>query len=126
MSKRLRFLTVTIILIICEVLIALFVHDRFVRPYLGDVIVVWVIYSFARIFIQNRCKLLPIYVFIFSATVEVLQLFNYSDLLGLGNIGFFRILMGSVFDIKDIICYAVGCIVLGIHEIVVYNNNLPK
>ena len=49
------------------VLIALFIHDSFVRPYVGD-----------------------------SA--------------------FFRTLIGGTFDIKDIVCYGLGCIILGIWE----------
>ena len=52
-----------------EVLIAIYVHDAFVRPYIGDVLVVVVIYTFIRIFVPERCKLLPLYVFIFAALV---------------------------------------------------------
>lgn len=117
MNKRIKYLIATMILLTIEVLIALFVHDTFIRPYIGDVLVVIVIYSFVRIFIPDKIKLLPLYIFIFAAGVEVLQLFNIVDVLGLGDIRFFRILIGSVFDITDIICYAVGCIILGVYEI---------
>lgn len=118
MTKRTLYLITTVILLAVEVLIALFVHDAFVRPYVGDVLVVIVIYTFIRIFMPEGCRLLPLYVFIFSAGVELLQLFNIVEVLGLGDNAFFRVLIGSVFDIKDVICYATGCIILGGYEFI--------
>lgn len=118
MKKRIAYGIVTFILLAIEVLIALFVHDAFVRPYIGDVLVVVVIYTFVRIFIPERCRLLPLFVFLFAAGVEVLQLFHIVDLLGLGANRFFRVLIGSVFDMKDVLCYAVGCLILGGYEVI--------
>ena len=46
-NKRILYGIATIILLVVEVLIALFVHDSIIRPYLGDVLVVVVIYTFA-------------------------------------------------------------------------------
>jgi len=126
MNKRCGYIIATTVLLIVEVLIALFVHDNFVRPYIGDVLVVVVVYTFIRIFIPDKCRLLPLYVFIFAAFVEILQLFHLVDLLGLGNIRFFRILIGSVFDIKDIVCYGVGCVLLGLYEYVLWSKKAIK
>ena len=125
MNKRVFFLLATIVLIMLEVLIALFVHDNFVRPYLGDVIVVVVVYCFVRIFIPEKVYLLPLYVFLFAVLVEVLQYFHIVDLLGLGNSTFFRVLIGGVFDLKDILCYGIGCLVLGLWEILLINRQKP-
>ena len=117
-KKRIFYLITTIILLLIEVLIALYIHDAFIRPYLGDVLVVIVIYTFLRIFIPEKIKLLPLYIFIFAAGVEVLQYFQIVKLLGLEDNRFFSVLMGTVFDLKDIVCYGVGCLLLGIYEIV--------
>lgn len=117
-KKRIIYFIMTVLIVFTEVMIALFVHDAFVRPYLGDVLAVAAVYSFVRIFIPEKVRLLPLYVFLFAATVEVLQMFDYVSLLGLGESRFFRILLGSVFDIKDVLCYAVGCILLGVFEII--------
>lgn len=117
MNKRVFYLLATVLLIAAEVLIALFVHDSFVRPYLGDVIVVVVVYCFVRIFIPEKVYLLPLYVFLFAVLVEVLQYFHIVDLLGLGNSTFFRVLIGGVFDLKDILCYGSGCLLLGAWEL---------
>lgn len=119
-KKRLLYLLATIILLIIEILIALFVHDKFIRPYVGDVLVVIVIYTFVRIIIPERCKWLPLYIFIFAVMVEVLQYFKIVELLGLKNNRFLAVLIGTMFDVKDIICYGVGCLLLGICEFAVW------
>ena len=111
MKKRLIYLIVTILILIIEVMIALFVHDKFVRPYIGDVLVTILICSFLRIFIPKGVKLLSLYVFIFAAGVEVLQYFRIVELLGLSDNRFFSILIGSVFDVKDVVCYGIGCVI---------------
>ena len=41
--KRIGYAIATVILLLIEVLIAIYVHDAFVRPYIGDVLVVVVI-----------------------------------------------------------------------------------
>ena len=48
---KLTYFLVFTILLVTEILIALFVHDGFVRPYIGDVLVVGVICAFLRIFV---------------------------------------------------------------------------
>lgn len=46
------YLILTIFLFVIEVLIALFVHDNFIRPYVGDVLVVILIYCFVKSFLD--------------------------------------------------------------------------
>lgn len=115
--KRIFYLIVFILLMVVETLIALYVHDDFIRPYIGDVIVVIVLYLFVRIFIPEKCRLLPLYIFIFSVAVEVMQYFKIINILGLQNNSFARVIIGSVFDLKDIVCYAIGCLILALYEI---------
>lgn len=104
------------ILLMVEVLIALYIKDDFIRPYIGDMLVVVVVYCFVRIFIPEKFKLMPLYVFIFAAFIEVLQYLKLVEVLGLQNNTFARIVIGSVFDLKDILCYGVGCVLLGVYE----------
>ena len=115
--KRIFYLIVFILLMVVETLIALYVHDDFIRPYIGDVIVVMVLYSFVRIFIPEKYRLLPLYIFIFSVAVEVMQYFKIINILGLQNNSFARVIIGSVFDLKDIACYGIGSLILGLYEI---------
>ena len=116
MKKRIFYLIITIILFSVEVLIALYVHDNFIRPYVGDMLVVIVIYSFVRIFIPEKCSLLPLFIFIFAVAVEILQWFHIADILGVADNRFLSTLIGGVFDMKDILCYGVGCILLEGYE----------
>ena len=116
MRKRIFYLTATLILLIIEVLIALYVHDNFIRPYVGDAIVVIVIYTFVRIFVPEKCILLPLYVFLFAVVVEILQGIHIVNILGVADNRFLRTLIGDSFDIKDILCYGVGCILLWLYE----------
>lgn len=117
-KKRITYAIITIILLTIEVLIALFIHDNFIRPYVGDVLVVMVLYTFIRVFVPEKVKLLPLYILCFAVLVEVLQYFRIVELLGLGDSRFFSVLIGSVFDIKDIICYAVGCLLIVAGQII--------
>lgn len=121
-NKRIAYGIAAAILLITEVLIALYVHDSFIRPYIGDVLVVIVIYTFIRIFIPERYRLLPLWVFLFAVGVEMLQFVHIVELLGLKDNRFFSLLVGSVFDIKDIICYAAGCLLLGGYELFIQKN----
>lgn len=119
MKKRLVYLGLTFVLLAVEVLIALFVHDNFVRPYIGDVLVTVLICAFLRIFIPKGVKPLPLYVFIFALGVEVLQYFRIVELLGFSDNRFLSILIGSVFDVKDVVCYGVGCVLFFFGEIII-------
>ena len=116
MEKRICFCILTFILLCIEILIALFVHDTFIRPYIGDVLVVIVIYCFIRIFIPEKMKLLPFYIFLFAVCVEVLQWFHIVEVLHLSDNRFMAVLIGGTFDWKDILCYGAGCVLLGIYE----------
>ena len=103
-----------------EVFIGLFVHDRFVRPFIGDVLVVILIYTFIRIFIPDKVRLLPLYIFIFAVAVEVLQFLKIVEVLGFQDNRFMSTIIGTSFDIRDILCYFVGCAFCGIWEYLSY------
>lgn len=105
-----------ILILITEILIALFVRDSFIRPYGGDILVTILICCFARIFFPEKIKLLPLWVFIFALAVEIGQYFDFVTILGLGKIKFFRILLGTSFSILDVLCYGVGCIIFFVCE----------
>lgn len=116
-KRRIAYGLTFFLLTVTEVLIGMFVHDSFVRPYLGDVIIVIVLYSFVRIFMPENFTYLPAVIFIFAVGVELLQGLNIADRLGIQS-QLLRTIIGTVCDIRDIYCYAAGCILIGIYEIV--------
>jgi len=115
-SYRLTYLLLFAVVFLLEIFIALFVHDDFIRPYGGDILVTFLICCFVRIFFPLKIRFLPVFVFLFAAAVEVGQHFNFVSLIGLGNITFFRVLMGTTFSAADIICYAAGCVLFCLCE----------
>lgn len=117
--SRLAYLLAFCVIFAAEVCIALFVRDRFIRPYGGDVLVTVLICCFLRMFIPEGVKLLPVYVFLFALVVEIGQYFDFVALLGLGNSRFFRILLGSTFSPADIVCYSAGCILFAVSEFLI-------
>lgn len=114
MKKRLPYIIGFTVLFAVEVLIALFVNDSFIRPYLGDVIVIWVVYCFVQIFLAGRFSfcIVSAGVFIFAVIVELLQAVNIVEILHLQGNPFFRTLIGTHFDFRDILCYAAGTAVI--------------
>lgn len=99
------------ILLLAEIVIALFVHDRFIRPYIGDVLVTILLCCLCRVVIPKGVRLLPVYVFLFAVAVEIAQYFDFVKLLGLENSVFLSTIIGRSFSVWDIVCYAAGCLV---------------
>ena len=104
------------ILLATEIVIALFVRDAFVRPYVGDALVTVLICCFLRIFFPKGIKPLPVYVFCFAVFVEILQYFDVVKLIGMENDPLVSALLGRTFSVADIVCYAAGCIVFWLAE----------
>ena len=124
MSKqkmRLIYAAVFIIFLAVEVCIALFVHDGFVRPYIGDVLAVVTVYCGARIVFPDKIRLMSLLVFTLAAAVELLQLSDLAEMFGEGS--FMAILLGSTFDPVDLLCYAVGAGLTLIWEIFLIHNS---
>ena len=116
MKKRLGYILAFVLLLTVEILIALFVRDDFIRPYGGDILVTVLICAAVRILFPTGVRLLPLWVFLFAAGVEIGQYFDFVTLLGFGDITFFRILLGSTFSVADLICYAAGCVLFLLGE----------
>lgn len=110
MKKKLRitYFIVFIFLLAAEIIIGAFFNDTFIRPYMGDVLVVMLICAFLRIFLPEKPKLLPVYTTLFAIGIETLQYFDFVNLLGLENNKIISIALGRTFDVKDIICYIAG------------------
>ena len=110
------YLILFIVLLLLEVFIALFVKDKFIRPYFGDVIVVVLLYFLIRIFVTKSNKNIIWGIFCFAVFVEFLQYIKLVEILHLENNKIISTIIGTTFDIKDIICYAVGTLFIVLLE----------
>lgn len=98
----------TILIFVTEVLIALYVHDGFIRPYVGDFLVVILLYCFVCSFIKAPVLPIALAVLAFSYLVETLQYFNFVDIIGLGHSRIAKIVFGNYFTWSDIVSYTLG------------------
>lgn len=106
-----------IILLITEILIALFINDQIIRPYIGDLLVVILIYCFIKSFFPTPVTKTAIAVLLFACTIETLQYFDLVQKLGLQDSKAARIIIGSAFEWKDMLAYVAGiCLVLMIER----------
>lgn len=94
-----------------EVLIALYVNDKIIRPYFGDVLVVIMIYYFAKSFIKTKAVYLAGAVLLFAYLVEAGQYFNLVELLGVQDNKLLRIVIGSSFSWIDMLAYTIGALI---------------
>ncbi|MDO5636611.1 MAG: DUF2809 domain-containing protein [Myroides sp.] len=107
-----NYFALTIILFVIEICIAIFVNDAFVRPFLGDVIVVWFVYYFIRSFIAIKPIYIAVFTLLFSFAVEIGQYFKLIEILGLQEYKWARIVIGTSFSWWDLLCYVVGFLLL--------------
>lgn len=112
MKKRLPYIIILVLLIAVEVIIALTQHGNWLRYYGGDVIVVWAVYCLVQAIIGGKNSYIThIGVMLFAFLVEFLQYIHFVDIIGLGDIEFFRTLIGTSFAAEDLFCYALGTVI---------------
>ena len=106
----------TVLLFLIEVYIAIFIDDQLIRPFIGDVLVVILIYCFVRSFWKIHAKVVAIAVFGFACAIEGLQYLNLVDRLGLSQNKLVATILGTTFDWKDIFAYALGTVIILVWE----------
>ncbi len=111
-----KYFSIAILLFIVEILIALYVHDEIIRPYIGDVLVVILIYCFIKSFLRLPVLPVAVFVLLFSFSVEFLQYLQIVEKLGLQNSKIARTVIGTSFAWIDILCYIVGIAIVLIAE----------
>jgi hypothetical protein len=102
------YFALTVMIFVVEVLIAVYLHDGFIRPYAGDFLVVILIYCFVRSFLQTPVMPMALAVLVFSYLVETLQYFNFVKIIGLEHSRIARIIIGNYFSWTDILAYTLG------------------
>ncbi len=117
--SRLVFLILFLLLLAAEICIGLFAHDEFIRPYLGDVLVVMLLYSLIRIFVPGGTPWLAAAILVFAFAVEFSQIPPLVDLLEIRS-HLLRVLMGTTYSPKDLLSYAVGTLPGAVYDVWLY------
>jgi hypothetical protein len=118
------FLT-ALILFLIEVFIASFVHDKIVRPYIGDLLVIILIYCFCKSFFNAPVIITALSVLLFAYAVELLQYLNFIHYIGLQQSRLANIILGNSFEWIDMIAYTIGTLLIFYFE-VLRQNKLPS
>ena len=120
MSNRLSFnkgyFILALLLLLVEILIAVFVHDKFIRPHVGDFLVVILLYCMVKAFVNASPLQVALPVLVFSFLIEILQYFHAVDRLGLRESRVASTVMGTSFEWTDIWMYIAGVAVVLIVE----------
>lgn len=107
----------TILLFAIELFIALFISDTIIRPFVGDVLVVCLIYCFLKAFLNIGETKLAAGVLLFAFLIETLQYFDFVKILGLEENRILSVALGRTFAVEDFAAYLVGfLLILGIEK----------
>ncbi|PIW61733.1 DUF2809 domain-containing protein [Shewanella sp. CG12_big_fil_rev_8_21_14_0_65_47_15] len=127
--SRKSFCIYAVLLFLTEVLIALYAPAGFIRGFVGDVLVVVLLFCMARVVVPPvfnpvanskdegikrlfQTPWLALAVLLFAFAIEFGQYWGLVDKLGLGGNRLARIVIGSHFDPLDLVAYFVGYLIL--------------
>ncbi|MCW3094285.1 MAG: hypothetical protein JWP81_5354 [Ferruginibacter sp.] len=109
-----------------EVLIARFAHDQIIRPYIGDLLVVVLMYCCMKSFLHVPVLRAAISVLLFSYVVEISQYFHLVNRLGLQHSKLARTVMGTSFAWLDLIAYTIGIVLILYTEKILAAKNICR
>jgi len=111
-----KYLIAAFLLFILEVLIAIFVKDGFIRHTFGDFIVVLLLYCFFSSYIKAKPIFIASGVLVIAFSIEFLQMANLLAYLNLENSTLAKTILGSTFQISDLLAYTLGIVSVLIFE----------
>jgi len=116
LSWRPGYAFAALLLLLVEVAIALWVRDNFIRPYLGDVLAVILVYLALRAVTTLRPVPAALAALLVGVMVEFGQAIDLLGLLNLSDNRVARIVLGSAFGVADLFCYAAGAAIAVLAE----------
>lgn len=112
-----KYLLITIVLLLTELCIALFVKDSFIRPFFGDFLATILVYTGLMAFFSKRHFFeIAIISLLFSYFIEILQYFRLVHVTGLSKYKVLSVVLGTSFSWWDMLAYTAGFIFILICE----------
>lgn len=105
---RLNYSLLLFIVVVIEVIIALYVHDNFIRPFFGDFLASIFVYFILRTFLEIQILYGALLSLAISYFVEILQYLDFLSYSGFGDSRLLRIVLGTSFSWMDILAYTLG------------------
>lgn len=103
-----KYFLLFLVLLAIEVFIAVYIRDKFFRPYAGDFLVVIMIYCVIKSFLKIPILTAALLVFAFACFIEVLQPLDFVNLIGMENNKVASVVLGNYSDWADILLYLLG------------------
>ncbi len=113
--SHLGYFLIAILLFIIEILIAKYVSG-WIRSYLGDVLVIMLIYSAIMAIIELNKNLVVLLTIILAFAIEFSQYFKLAEQLGFEQGSVPYIILGNTFSVEDLMCYTLGCLIIFLVE----------
>ena len=112
---HLGYFCIAILLFLVEITIAKYMSG-WIRGYLGDMLVIMLIYSAIITIIALNKKLAVLMTLILAFAIEFSQYFKLAELLGFEKGSLAYIVLGNTFSIEDLVCYVLGGFIIVIIE----------
>ena len=97
-----------LLLLAVEVCIALFVKTGILRHFVGDILAVILVYCFLRLISRLSIQKAALVALSVGFVIELIQFTNIVSKLGLDDIGWLAIILGSTADLWDLFAYSIG------------------
>ncbi|MBP0973621.1 MAG: DUF2809 domain-containing protein [Oscillospiraceae bacterium] len=110
-----------LVLFLIEFVIGKWLNDwHFVRSYMGDVLVIPLLYCIVRIFTNKLPRTMPLIICAIGVVTEITQYFKLYAILGFEKTSLPAILLGTSFSWYDMICYVAGTVLIYLAEWLIF------
>jgi hypothetical protein len=113
LKRRLIYFVLTVACFIdCIIIVKIFSGNQFIRGFIGDTIVILLVYFFIKIFSDFHALKLTLFTLAIAFTTESLQYLRLASYLGLEHNPLAVLIFGSVFDPYDLVAYTIGAVLV--------------
>ncbi len=111
LGARARYALAALLVFVVEVGIAMGLSDAIIRPFVGDALVVVLLYAVAQAAFPRPPRRVALEVMLFAFAIEALQAVDYAAWLGADRLPVLSVLLGRTFAWGDFFAYAAGAAV---------------
>ena len=105
-----------LVFFLIEAAITYYQKDGFIRHTIGDYLVVIMLYLFLKSFINIKSITASLAVLLIAFVIEFLQLTSFLEYFNLENNYYAKLILGSTFQISDLLAYFLGTLTVVIIE----------
>jgi len=111
-----RYFGIFWLVLVTEIAIAIFYFHRFIRGFVGDVLVIPLMYTFLRTFFELDLKKTLLALVLFAFGIEIIQYFEVLETLEVTN-KLIKTVLGTAFELTDLLAYMIGAVLVYIIEL---------